>query len=170
VLAAVDAQYSDEVAAASCVTFATWTDPTPASEHSTLVHGVEPYEPGEFWRRELPCIIAVLGQLQKPPEVVVIDGYVWLDDKGRKGLGAHLAEALAGPAVIGIAKHPFAGASNATLVQRGKSLRPLHVTAQGISLDDAAAAVRSMHGAHRIPTLIRRVDELCRQALADADA
>jgi deoxyribonuclease V len=89
-LAAVDAQYEAETAAVACVTFLDWSDPAPASEHSTLVHPVEEYIPGELWRRELPCIMAVLRLLSNLPETVLIDGYVWLDGSGRKGLGAHL--------------------------------------------------------------------------------
>ena len=163
-LAAVDAQYEGETAAVACVTFLDWTDPAPESEHSTLVDSVEAYIPGEFWRRELPCILAVLRLLPQPPETILIDGYVWLDGNGRKGLGAHLFDALGGStAVVGVAKHSFHGAVNAALVHRGQSERPLHVTAQGMPLQAAEAAVRSMHGEHRIPTLLKRVDQLCRR-------
>lgn len=167
-LAAIDAHYEGETAAVACVTFQGWADPIPQSEHSLLVHCVEAYIPGEFWRRELPCILAVLRLLPSPPETVVIDGYVWLDGNGRKGLGAHLFEALGGStAVVGVAKHSFQGADNAALVHRGGSERPLYVTAEGMPGQSAAAAVRSMHGAHRVPTLLKRVDRLCRQALQD---
>lgn len=166
-LAAVDAQYADDTAAVACVTFVDWGDSVAKSEHSTRVHAVEAYTPGELWRRELPCILAVLDLLPEPPAIVLIDGYVWLDGAGRKGLGAHLFDALGGSTpVIGVAKNPFSGAMNAALVHRGVSGRPLHVTAQGMPLQAAEAAVRSMHGEHRIPTLLKRVDQLCRQALA----
>lgn len=165
-LAAIDAQYAEETAAVACVTFLEWGDSGAKSEHSTLVHDVEAYTPGEFWRRELPCILAVLGLLPASPATILIDGYVWLGD-GRKGLGAHLFDALGGStAVIGVAKNPFSGAMNAALVHRGLSERPLHVTAQGMPLQAAEAAVRSMHGEHRIPTLLKRVDQVCRQVLA----
>jgi len=167
-LAAVDAHYEGETAAVACVTFLEWRDPAPASEHSTLVHSVEDYVPGAFWRRELPCILAVLRLLPSPPEVVLVDGYVWLDGNGRRGLGAHLFDALGGStAVVGVAKHAFRGAVDAALVHRGRSERPLYVTAEGMPLQAAEAAVRAMHGTHRIPTLLKRVDWLCRQALRD---
>lgn len=165
-LAAIDAQYADDLAAVACITFSAWTDATAQLEKTTLVHGIEPYTPGEFWRRELPCILAALRLLPEAPSVVVIDGYVWLDGDGRKGLGARLFDALGGHvAVVGVAKHPFHGASNAAEVRRGKSDRPLLVTAEGISLKQAEAAVLSMHGGFRVPTLLKRVDQLCRQAL-----
>jgi len=162
-LAAVDTHYTDEVATVACVVFGQWTDEAPSAEYVTVVQGVQPYTPGEFWRRELPSVVAVLGLLPQAPEVVVIDGYVWLDDKGRKGLGAHLFEKLGGAvAVVGVAKHSFAGAVSAAPVRRGESERPLHVTACGMPLEEAEAAVRSMHGGYRIPTLLKRVDQLCR--------
>jgi deoxyribonuclease V len=37
---------------------------------------------------------------------------------------------------------------------------PLFVTAIGMDVADAAALVRGMHGAHRIPTLLGWVDRL----------
>lgn len=66
------------------------------------------------------CIPAVLQQLPTPPDLVVIDGYVWLDDRDRMGLGGHLFESL-GQAVpiIGVAKTRFAAATSAVEVFRG---------------------------------------------------
>ena len=50
----------------------------------------------------------------------------------------------------------------AEAVLRGGSERPLWVTAAGMDPREACARVREMHGAHRIPTLLKRVDALCR--------
>jgi len=81
------------------------------------------------------------------------------------GLGAHLYEALAGKvAVIGVAKTRFAKAGAAVEVVRGRGTRPLFITAVGMSAQKAAEHVRSMHGPNRIPTLLKRVDFLCRRA------
>jgi deoxyribonuclease V len=97
---------------------------------------------------------------------VIVDGYVWLDGGGRKGLGAHLFDALDGRfAVVGVAKHSFHGATNAIPVLRGSSLRPLYVTAEGISPSDAAEGLRMMSGSDRNPILLKRVDQLCRETL-----
>ncbi len=99
----------------------------------------------------MPCIKAVLNDLGTRPDVIVIDGYVWLDAQGKKGLGAHLFELLNGEIpVIGVAKTSFATATNAIEVFRGQSSRPLWVTAIGTNEFDAAKFVRSMHGNHRI--------------------
>jgi deoxyribonuclease V len=76
-----------------------------------------------------------------------------------------LYQALAGKvAVIGVAKTQFAGAGAAVEVLRGRSTRPLFVTAVGMSAQRAAEHVRSMHGPDRIPTLLKHVDSLARRA------
>jgi deoxyribonuclease V len=101
--------------------------------------------------------------------VVIVDGYVWLDGSGKPGLGGHLFQALGERVtVVGIAKTPLHGADGAHEVLRGSSQRPLFVTAAGIPADVAAEHVRAMHGAHRIPTLLSRVDALCRRGEAEA--
>ena len=74
-------------------------------------------------------------------------------------------QALAGKvAVIGVAKTRLAGAGAAVEVVRGRCNRPLLITAVGMDAPMAAEHVRSMHGPNRIPTLLKRVDSLCRQA------
>lgn len=166
-IAAVDAHYRRDSACAACVTFEAWTDATPARELATLVHGVGAYVSGQLWRRELPCLLAVLSLLETAPTTVVIDGYVWLDDSGRKGLGAHLHDALEQRvAVVGVAKRAFRGSAHAVAVRRGDSRRPLYVTSQGMPLAEAAFAIASMHGEHRTPALLRRVDRLARHGCA----
>jgi deoxyribonuclease V len=162
-LACLDVDYRENGACAAAVVFRDWRDGAAAEERTVGIAEVQPYEPGQFYRRELPCLLAVLRVLP-PIETVIIDGYVWLEGASKPGLGAHLHEALGGRcAVIGVAKTKFQGADGAREVLRGTSQRPLYVTAVGVSLDVAAERVRSMHGAHRIPTLLGRVDDLCRR-------
>lgn len=66
-LAAVDAQYADDTAAVACVTFRDWPNSVPEAEYTTLLPAAEGYTSGEFWRRELPCILSVLRLLPEPP-------------------------------------------------------------------------------------------------------
>jgi deoxyribonuclease V len=165
VLACLDVDYRGDGAVAACVLFRDWTDAAPAAEVDCLIGHVEPYVPGQFFRRELPCLLAVLGAVREPLETVVIDGYVWLKDEHTPGLGAHLFETLGGSVpVVGVAKTRFASAAAARPVRRGGSDKPLFVSAAGMDLDDAAERVREMHGAYRIPSLLKRVDTLCRSA------
>lgn len=145
-----------------------WDASASLSEFTHRAGPAADYEPGEFYKRELPLLLSVLGMLPRKPEIIVIDGYVWLGVEDRKGLGAHLHAALGGAsAVIGIAKSKFHGASYwAAEVRRGSSDSPLFITAAGVSADDAVSSVKRMHGEHRIPTLVGRADRLAREALA----
>ena len=93
-LACVDVDYRDEGAVAACVLFGDWADERPTAERVERIARVEPYQPGQFYRRELPCLLAVLGPVAEGLEAVVIDGYVWLRDEDTPGLGGHLYEAL----------------------------------------------------------------------------
>jgi deoxyribonuclease V len=162
-IACVDVDYRGDEAWAACVLLRDWADADSTGVHVEHLTGVAPYQPGEFYRRELPCLLAVLAKVKDGLDAVVVDGYVWLGD-GRRGLGAHLFEALGGGVpVIGVAKTSFASAAAAAVV-RGTSRRPLYVTAAGMGLAEAAGRVRSMHGQFRIPTLLKKVDQLCRQA------
>lgn len=163
----VDVDYREGGAFAACVLFRDWSDAEPASEAVTHLDRVEAYQPGQFFRRELPCLLAVLGSLAERPEVVVIDGYVWLGDEHDPGLGAHLYEAMGRQVpVIGVAKTKFLRAQSVQEIRRGGSAVPLYVTATGVELSWAADQIRAMHGPYRIPTLLKRVDHLCRGRVA----
>jgi deoxyribonuclease V len=160
----VDVDYRPAEAVATGLGFLDWRDAVEATRHMARLSPVAPYQPGEFYRRELPCILAVLELVPGPLSTVVIDGHVWLAE-GVPGLGAHLYEALGRRVpVVGVAKKAYRGSSVAEKVLRGGSARPVFVTAAGMEARDAAAAVASMHGAHRIPTLLRRVDQVARRA------
>lgn len=163
----VDVDYRAAAVVAACVGIRDWADAAPAGESVTRTPGAPAeYQPGEFYRRELPHVLAALAAFGAAPRVVVIDGYVWLAPE-RPGLGAHVHTALGqSVGVVGVAKRPFAGATSAIAILRGTSRQPLYVTAIGTDPDAAAASVRSMHGPHRIPTMLKRVDRLCRDAVA----
>jgi deoxyribonuclease V len=158
----LDVDYRDAGAVAAGVWFRAWPAATAELETAATIAHVEPYVPGEFYKRELPCLMEVLSR-GSAAQIVIVDGYVWLG-AGRPGLGAHLFDALGGRAsVVGVAKTSFAGATDAVPVYRGGSKSPLFVTAGGaITPEQAAAHVASMHGPHRVPTLLRRVDRLAR--------
>lgn len=166
-IAFLDAHYKDEGARAVCVLAESWTDPSPKATFVAEIGKVLPYEPGFFYRRELPCLLAVLKKLPEPPGILVIDGYVWLGANRRPGLGVRLYEASNGTPVVGIAKTMFKGLEGSDLAEpvfRGISANPLYVTAVGIDLVAAASNVSRMHGRHRIPDLVRIADRLARGA------
>ena len=162
-IAIVDVDYRDDHALAACVLARDWTDPLSCAEFIESIADVKPYVPGQFYLRELPCLLALLAKIPEP-DIVVIDGYVWLGPK-RPGLGAHLHDAMNRiPAVIGVAKTRFHSADEvATPIRRGQSTTPMWITSTGIDPQAAADAIRSMHGPHRIPTLIKQADQRCRK-------
>jgi deoxyribonuclease V len=161
-LVALDVHY-DELTltgTAAAVVFADWADGVAAAEYKTVCGGIAPYAPGEFYRRELPCLLEVLALVREPIDAIVIDGYVSLGDK--PGLGTHLHDALQRKApIIGVAKTRF-HAAGAVEVLRGGSNAPLFVTTVNYDPMLAAEHIRAMHGPYRIPTSLKRVDRLSR--------
>ena len=168
----IDVDYREDHAIAAGILFREWADETPVREIVERIDGIEPYVPGEFYRRELPCLLAVLARAGEPIDLVVIDGYVWLGDATHPGLGGHLYEALGRTTpVVGVAKTCFRSATLAVAVRRGEEAkRPLFVTAAGIPVEEAARHVEGMHGSYRVPTLLKRVDSACRTTASDIKA
>jgi deoxyribonuclease V len=165
--AALDVSYDDTAgsAVAAAVVFSDWKDDRAACEHSVTCVDIEIYVPGEFYRRELPCLLQVLAEVTEPLDCILIDGYVGLGDQ--PGLGMRLWGALGEKVpVVGVAKTPFRGA-RAVEVFRGISKMPLYVTAVGVDANQAAANIVRMAGNFRIPTLLKRADCLARQAHSD---
>lgn len=160
--ACLDVQYDARTAHACAVVFELEPSERVISEYCHVIHDVEDYVPGKFYRRELPCLLAIHRQIAEPLDLIFIDGYVWLGG-GRKGLGAHLYDEIPGRIpIIGVAKSHFVGADGYALVYRGESRRPLYVTSAGIALGEAARIVRNLSGSHRIPKVLKRVDRLTR--------
>ena len=164
-IAFTDVQYdADTSARAACVVADDWADAHPRGSLTVRVAPIAAYEPGAFYKRELPCLMAVLEVSPKVTHVV-IDGYVWLDAAGTPGLGAHLHAALGGKTpVIGIAKTAFRGSEMALKLERPGTAKPLFVTSIGLEPGQALAAAKRLHGEHRIPTLLKLVDQLARSA------
>lgn len=163
-LLAVDVDYRDDGAVAAGVFFRHWEDATPAHELAVGIERVSAYVPGQLYRRELPCIRALLEHCSIAFDLVIIDGFVHLGPQKKAGLGWHLWDLLGrGTPVIGVAKTAFQDTPPQSAVWRGSSKKPLYVTAVGTDLAAAKNHVRSMAGAYRIPTLLKRVDALCRQ-------
>ena len=162
-LLATDIQYSEDSAIAAGVLFSNWTDATASQTITTHIHGIAPYEPGAFYKRELPCILALLNEIAEEISAIVVDGYVTLGSQQKPGLGMYLFNHLEkAVAVVGVAKNKFSDTPADCEVRRGHSQKPLFVTAAGLPVETAKSYVAQMHGEHRIPTLLKRVDQLCR--------
>ncbi len=163
-IAFLDVQYHDNscTAKAAILLAEHWSDEKAQWVNVVEVEDVAPYQPGEFFRRELPCLQKALASAPHQPSVIVIDGYVWLDPAGRPGLGAKLFENLGKTTpIIGVAKTRFHEAPGLEVYRNGSS-KPLIVTAAGCDEPTAAEQIRTMHGPFRIPTLLKSVDQLAR--------
>ena len=168
-IAFLDVSYASDATGVACLLADTWTAATPAMEICRcLACAPADYVPGEFYKRELPLLRAVIDDLTPHPAMLVIDGYVWLGANNAPGLGAHLFEALhSATPIVGVAKTRYRDDTWSERVYRGESRRPLYVTAAGVEATKAAELVSRMHGKHRIPTLLQQVDRLARAAVAE---
>ena len=75
---AVDVDYRRDKAVAAGIVFQDWNAASAWQELTVRCQAVEAYVPGEFYRRELPCILKLLEQVEFPVDIIVIDGFVYL--------------------------------------------------------------------------------------------
>jgi deoxyribonuclease V len=128
----------------------------------------EEYIPGEFYKRELPSLLKVIEQVQLSEiDFIIIDGYVFLDDFGKKGLGAHLFDALEGKIrIIGVAKSKFYdNTKNVIEVLRGTSKKPLYVSSIGLDIEIAAQCITNLVGEYRMPNILKKLDQKTKSSL-----
>ncbi|WP_281950794.1 endonuclease V [Nitrosophilus kaiyonis] len=124
------------------------------------------YIPGKFYKRELPCIIKLIKEYKLNPDIIIIDGYVYLDGFNQKGLGAYLYDKLNRIVkIIGVAKNKYFLISNHFELYRGKSKKPLYITSAGIDFEKAKNIIKNMKGDFRIPNLLKRADKESKDCL-----
>jgi len=162
---ALDVQYNgNENAVVACLGFKNWEDERASYVKQHRIEKILPYVSGQFYQRELPCLLEALKELDDI-ECIVVDGYVWLDVESRKGLGLHLYDALDKKVpIIGVAKAKFGNTPKVCELLRGESVKPLYITTKEMELEEAKKAIASMHGKYRFPTLLKEVDSLARRA------
>lgn len=166
VILAFDTYYFDGKAKTVCLEFSDWSESKNFKVHTEIIDNVEEYVPGEFYRRELPCILSLLQKMDLDNiEAIIVDGFVYLDDDKKYGLGGYLYEKLDKKIpIIGVAKTNFASIEkDKKSMLRGDSQKPLYITAIGIELEDAFKKVESMAGEFRIPTLLKELDRLTKE-------
>lgn len=157
---AIDVYYIENRAKAVGILFNSWGSCNVDAVINCYLDNVEPYQSGAFYKRELPCILLLLQKIDLTTiHTIIVDGYVMLGE-GKKGLGAHLDEALNHTIpIVGIAKNEFTNQNDDVIaVYRGKSKHPLYVTSTESNLDKLADDIKSMHGTNRMPTLLKYLD------------
>ncbi len=157
-----DVHYDGDRAKACAVVFETGFEEQTVSRYCVHVKPESDYVSGQFYKRELPCILSVHKEIRETPTLAIIDGFVTLDGS-KRGLGGHLYLALGGKMpVIGVAKTFYRGCTRYMKVYRGVSRRPLFVTCCGMELPHAASFVKSLRGQNRVPDVLAEVDHLTR--------
>lgn len=127
---AFDTYYYDNKAKTIGVGFNEWEDDNPIEIYSEIIEGIAEYEPGSFYKREMPCILSLLKKINlNKVQLIIVDGYVILNDNGKYGLGGHLYEKLSEKIpIIGVAKSGYdSNKLNSKALLRGESKKPLYV-------------------------------------------
>ncbi len=160
---AFDTYYFENKAKTVCLGFKDWGCEENYEIYSETLTGIKDYVSGEFYKRELPCILSLLSKIElKEVDLIIIDGFVFLNDENKLGLGAHLYKALHEEIpIIGVAKRDFATIEkNRKKIHRGMSKNALFITSVGIDLNFASKKIEEMAGEYRIPRLLKELDKL----------
>lgn len=159
---ALDVHYREIEAKAVGVSFH-WEDAVPIEILVEYIKEVADYIPGEFYKRELPCLMQVIEKIDiNLIEAIIIDGYIYVDNEKTYGLGGKLYEKLGSKIpIIGVAKTPFfKNRETIKEINRGKSKNPLYISSIGIDLDKAAKQIEDMYGNFRIPEILKKLDTI----------
>lgn len=165
-IVAIDTFYYENKAKTIAITFDNWDSSNYTKYYSEELNISSEYIPGEFYKRELPCILSILKNIDiEIIDGIIIDGYVYLDDFNKYGLGGYLYESLNRKIpIIGVAKTNFASNNiNKVELLRGKSKNPLFITSIGVDIDTSKKNISKMHGEYRIPTLLKELDNLTKE-------
>ena len=159
---ALDVHYREKEAKAVGVLFH-WEDAESIEVLVEYIKEVADYIPGEFYKRELPCLMQVIKKIDiNLIEAIIVDGYIYVDNEKTYGLGGKLYEKLGSKIpVIGVAKTPFfTNKETVKEINRGKSKNPLYISSIGIDLDRAAKQIEDMYGNFRIPEILKKLDTI----------
>ncbi len=129
---------------------------------TAMVHDIADYVPGQFYKRELQSVEAIIDQLKvEDIDLIVVDGYA---DSGttEHALGTFVFEKYQIP-VIGIGKNKYDRCILTDLeVYRGESKKPLYVTSKGMDNEEAKRLVKNMAGEFRLPYFVKYADNRAR--------
>ena len=165
-IACFDVHYQQEHASAAAVVIENWSDREPSHQYTVRCDDVAAYQAGSFYQRELKPLQQVVEKIDVPVDIYVIDAYCHLSKDRSPGLGAYFHDLLPESSiVIGVAKNRFRDTSHAIELLRGESQKPQFVTSIGVDYLTAAERIRCMAGEHRIPTILKAVDRLCRDSV-----
>lgn len=157
----IDVSYQENTAKVVGGFFENWYDEKLKIISKKTVINTQEYISGEFYKRELPCILEFLKDYKiEQIELIIIDGFVFLNDDNKKGLGAYLFESLEKKVpIIGVAKTSFHNnKTNVINIYRGDSKKPLYISSIGIEPLKASDLIKNMFGNYRMPDIIKLID------------
>ncbi|MFW0716795.1 endonuclease V [Pedobacter sp. N23S346] len=163
---ALDVHYKDDGSAKSVGILFNWNDIQPKEVLIEYIKETAEYIPGEFYKRELPCLLKIVEKVCiHELEAIVIDGYVYIDNDKRFGLGGYLWETLNEQIpIIGVAKNFYQGnIETVKQIYRGKSKKPLYISSVGLELGMASDFILQMPGVFRIPHLLKQLDTITKE-------
>jgi len=165
---AFDVHYYEDFAIVGYVLFEDEQSSEPFKVGQVRCDSVAPYISGQFYKRELPCLLKAIEDIEVPIGLIYIDANVWLG-KDRKGLGKYLFDSIGqNIPVIGVSKSCFNTDTELIRpVYRKSSKKPLYVSAIGIELENACEKVKTMNGEFRLPKMIKLADSVCRGTIAN---
>jgi deoxyribonuclease V len=163
---ALDVHYKGHIAKAVGVLFE-WEDIMPKEIIIEYVEKIEEYIPGEFYKRELPCLLKIIKKINlKAIEAIIIDGYVYIDNNFKYGLGGILWENLEQQIpIVGIAKTSFF--SNKDTVKelfRGCSKKPLFISSIDYNVEKITEKIMNMSGNYRMPNILIELDRITKES------
>ncbi len=158
---AIDVHYKENYSAKAVGMLFDWEDIYPKKVITEYIEVINEYVPGEFYKRELPCLLKIIEKINIDElEAIIIDGHIYVDNYGKFGLGGILWETLKKQiSIVGIAKTSFFS-NKATVKEcfRGKSKKPLFVSVIGSDIENTVGKVKLMKGEYRMPTILKELD------------
>lgn len=160
---AIDTYYRSEQEAYTVgIIFEEWDDKKPLSIVDDVNETFDRYIPGEFYKRELPCILRILNKINILEfDSIILDGYIDLkDNEGniKPGLGRRLCSKINihdDLDIIGIAKSLYCRTDEISYKLVRNSSKALYCQSlRGNSLD----FLKYLDGDYRIPTLLKLLD------------
>jgi len=159
---AVAVHFEGAQATVAAAAFDAWDAAEPMKTYVSPIDHLDKAVRGELDLREVACVMQLLREHNLAPELIVIDGFVHLDDE-TPGVGQHLYQALGGAVpIVGVSKKRLPGLSAQFEVLREDEAPPLVVTCAGLDIGAAKVRLRSMHGRKRVPTLMKLVARLAK--------
>jgi deoxyribonuclease V len=162
---AIDVHYREIEAKVVGVLF-NWEDIQPLNIIIEYMKNINDYRPGEFYIRELPCLLKIIEKIDlNELEAIIIDGHIYTDSQGSFGLGGKLWEVLNKQIpIIGVAKSPFFNnKETVSEVYRGESKKPLYVSAIDYNKEKAVENIKNMNGEFRLPTILKQMDTITKE-------